>query len=155
MTTIRLVMTANRPIKGPRGSGVVESYQPFNAPLNWLQSGAQNSLWRQGRLLSVDDYIGRLAELSGRDLEVEGGRAGVDITGDIKALIIDKMLDVISEDIPTGAGEDEPSFGFDDLTFRDLQARAKDLGINARQTRDALVIAILEAEALNGGEVGE
>lgn len=152
-TMILMVLASNRAIRGPGKPRIVEPYKPFHAPLDWLKSGAQNALWRQNRLLPVADYVEFLKGLDGKLLEGEATRAGVPFVGDVVAAIAAK-LGVMIESTAT---DDAPVqvLGLDALGFRELQTRAKELGINAKQPREALVIAILESEALDGGQIGD
>jgi hypothetical protein len=142
---IELVLLNSRAIRGPGKPRIVEPYVPFFAPLDWLQSGAQNALWRQKRLLPLLDYVERLKTLDDKELYTEAARAGVPAVGDIIGAITAKL----------GVTLPPVQVGIESLEWAELRTRAKELGINAKQSRDALIVAILEAEALNGGQVGD
>jgi hypothetical protein len=150
-TMIEMVLASSRAIRGPGKPRIVEPYKPFHAPLDWLKSGAQNALWRQNRLLPVADYVELLKGLDGKVLEGEAMRAGVSPVGDVVAAIAAKL----GVTIEPAEAEHVPVVGLECMGFRELQALAKELGINAKQPREALVIAILEAEALDGGQIGD
>lgn len=142
---IELVLLNSRAIRGPGKPRIVEPMVPFFAPLDWLQSGAQNALWRQKRLVPVIDYVERLKTMTDKELDAEAIRAGVPAGLDAVTAIAAK-LGVTLAPVPVG---------IESLEWAELRARAKELGINAKQSRDALIVAILEAEALDGGQVGD
>lgn len=142
---IELLLVNSRAIRGPGKPRIIEPYVPFFAPLDWLQSGAQNALWRQKRLLPLLDYVERLKTLDDKELNTEAARAGVAPVGDIIGTIAAKL----------GVTLPPVQVGIESLEWAELRTRAKELGINAKQSRDALIVAILESEALNGNQVGD
>jgi hypothetical protein len=142
---IELLLVSSRAIRGPGKPRIIEPYVPFFAPLDWLQSGAQNALWRQKRLLPLIDYVERLKTMDVKELSAEAARMGVPAGADVISAIAAKL----------GVTLPPVQVGLESLEWSELRTRAKELGINAKQTRDALIVAILEAEALNGGQVGD
>jgi hypothetical protein len=141
---IELLLVSSRAIRGPGKPRIVEPYVPFFAPLDWLQSGAQNALWRQKRLLPLLDYVERLKTMGIKEIEAEAVRVGVPAGADAITAIAAKL----------GVTLPPVQVGIESLEWAELRTRAKELGINAKQTRDALIVAILEAEALDGGQIG-
>jgi hypothetical protein len=101
--------------------------------------------------LPVEDYIQRIQEYDEGALVREAINVGVPEHGDIVAAIINKLGGFDPEPV------EEPTavVGLDALGWRELQAKAKEMGINARQTREQLILAIAEAEALNADQNDE
>jgi hypothetical protein len=90
------------------------------------------------------DYVDRLKTLDGKEIEAEAVRVGVPAGADAITAIAAKL----------GVTLPPVQVGIESLEWAELRTRAKELGINAKQTRDALIVAILEAEALDGGQIG-
>ena len=151
MPLIKFVLVSSRPIRGPGKPRIVEPYKPFFAHLSFLKSGAPYALWLQNRLLPVEDYIQRIQGYDEGALVREAINVGVPEHGDIVAAIINKLGGFDPEPVD----EPEAVVGLDSLGWRELQAKAKEMGINARQTREQLILAIAEAEALNADQDGE
>lgn len=132
-----MILLHPRAIRGPGKPRIIQPYQAFHCPLDFLLSGPGVPLMRSKRLMPVDDYLESLVGFTIDQLRRECVAHGLDLSGD-RSDILDRIMSAV-----TGAQAEEKECGLD---FRGLQKALKALGKSAAGTEEELRARYEEAQ---------